>query len=66
MSGGKGVKLPVELSAAEKLHEASQHINKAKHELSKLQALYKPGDSAYGQCETVDDHLFEALRLLGS
>lgn len=52
-------------TVAEKLYAATTSINAAKLELDKLQGQYNPDHAAWGQCETIDDHLFEALRLLG-
>lgn len=56
----------IELSAAEKLAEASAQVRKAREELEKLKGQYAPDQAAYRQCEDTDEHLFEALRLLGS
>lgn len=53
------------LSASQQVYEATSQINAAKAELDKLQALYKPGDAAWHQCETIDDRLHDALTLLG-
>lgn len=55
----------VEVTASQRLYEATSQINAAKAELDKLQALYKPGDAAWHQCETIDDRLHDALTLLG-
>lgn len=56
---------PGEPSASAKIYEATSHIREAAAELDKLQRQYAPENAAWAQCETIDDHLFEALRLLG-
>lgn len=64
-SDAKAAKRAKELNAAEKLYEASTRIRQAQGDLEKLKAQYSPDHAAWAQCETIDDHLFEALKLLG-
>lgn len=53
------------VTASDVIYAATTELNKARGELIKLKALFEPGTAAYAQCETIDDHLFEASLKLG-
>lgn len=51
--------------AAQKVDKAIRAIEEARKLNTQQQAQFHPGTAAYGQCEKIDDKLFEALTCLG-
>lgn len=52
------------LSIAERLRQAVDKIKEAKRTNDQLQRQTAPGTPMWHHCETVDDHLFNALKLI--
>lgn len=57
---------PVPIKHTDAIDAALHEVQQAQAELRKLQAVYSKGSTYHSQCEVIDNHLHDALNILGN